>query len=340
MIRVEGLVKTFERNGVKTEALRGVDLQVDEGEIYGIIGLSGAGKSSLVRCICSLEKPSGGNIYINGRNITEMSGEELRQTQRKTGLIFQHFNLLMNSTVYDNIAFPLRLSKVGEKEIGERVQSLLEIVGLTDKRDAYPGMLSGGQKQRVGIARALANEPDILICDEATSALDPATTKSILELLKRINRELQITMLVITHEMSIVKELCHKVAIIEEGLIIEEGRVVDIFVSPQTETAKSFFADSFSLDSVAYRSIMSSGRCILKLNFIGDSAATPHISNAIKRFDVSASVIAGNIQDVSDTIVGTLIISMDGEDQNIKKALDYFRAEGIHLEVIKNGLHK
>lgn len=337
MIKVENLVKTYFQKEGKVEALKGVNISVDEGKIFGVIGISGAGKSSLVRCISSLEKPTSGKIIIDNKDISKLSKNDLRNAQKKIGLVFQHFNLLMNSTVYENIAFPLTISNKDKDYIKKRVDELLEMVDLKDKANVYPSMLSGGQKQRIGIARALANEPKILLCDEATSALDPQTTKSILKLLKEINIKLNITILVITHEMEVIKELCHHVAILEHGEIIEQGSVVDVFVAQKTKTAKSFFGDKdLELSNYIYKKFFDKGNTILKVIFIGETSTNPFISNVIKKFDVHVAILAGNIQDISGTIIGTLIIEIKGTEKSVKESIQYLISENLMVEEVKN----
>lgn len=239
-IRTEDLYKSYQSRGNKVQVLNGVNLEVEKGDIYGVIGFSGAGKSTLVRCINRLEEPDSGKIFIGDTEITALSKKELAAKRRKIGMIFQTFNLFDSKTVYENIAYPLELEKVNKKEIKKRVEELLELIGLSEKKDVYPGQLSGGQKQRVGIARALANHPDVLLSDEATSALDPQSTLSILDLLRKINKELGLTIILITHELEVVRYLCNNVAIIEDGNIIEKGDVRNIFLNPTSNTGKVF----------------------------------------------------------------------------------------------------
>ncbi|MBP1764224.1 MAG: Sulfate-transporting ATPase, partial [Firmicutes bacterium] len=240
MIELKEIKKEYHGASGSIHALKGIDLGVKAGEIYGIIGKSGAGKSTLIRCINMLEKPSSGNVVVDGEDITLLSERQLRETRKKIGMIFQHFNLISSRTVYDNVAFPLELAGKSKQEIEAEVLPLLELVGLSDRMNRYPAELSGGQKQRVAIARALANHPKVLLCDEATSALDPQTTRSILELLKDINRKFQLTIVLITHEMQVIKEICDRVAVIEGGLIIEQGAVVEVFTRPQSATTRDF----------------------------------------------------------------------------------------------------
>lgn len=245
IIRVENISKTFQASNGQVEAVKNITFSIEKGDIFGIIGLSGAGKSTLVRCLNLLERPNEGNIYIDGKNLMELSQRELRRERQDIGMIFQHFNLLMQRNVVDNVCFPLEIAGVRKKEARRRAMELLETVGLSDKAKAYPAQLSGGQKQRVAIARVLANNPKILLCDEATSALDPQTTKSILNLLKEINQNYGITIVVITHEMAVVREICSKVAVLEHGSLAEQGTVEKLFRAPKTEAAKRLILNEF-----------------------------------------------------------------------------------------------
>lgn len=337
MIEIKNLHKVYESQNGKVNALNNINLTIHDGDIYGIIGLSGAGKSSLVRCINMLEVPTSGEIRINGEDMTQLKPTRLREVRKKIGMIFQHFNLLMNSTVYDNIAFPLRISKVPENIIRNRVNELLEVVDLVEKRNAYPSQLSGGQKQRVGIARALANKPDILLSDEATSALDPTTTESILGLLKDINRKMGITIIVITHEMDVIKKLCDKVAVMENGVIVEEGRVIDVFSDPKTSTSQRFLKDMIAelppdikLDDDNYEEEY------VRAAFLGENARKPLISNMVKRWDVDAVIIGGNIEHIGDTQLGSLLIKLSGTKENVAGAVQYLLDNDIRIEVLKN----
>lgn len=239
-IRTENLYKSFRTKGNNVQVLKGINLEVQKGDIYGVVGFSGAGKSTLVRCINRLEEPDSGKVFIGETEITALSKRELATKRRKIGMIFQNFNLFDAKTVFENIAYPLELEKAKKKDIQKRVDELLKLVGLTEKKHAYPGQLSGGQKQRVGIARALANNPDVLLSDEATSALDPQSTLAILDLLRKINKELGLTIILITHELEVVKYLCNNVAVIEDGIIVEEGEVRNIFLNPNSNTGKVF----------------------------------------------------------------------------------------------------
>ena len=250
MIQLKNISKSFISKNVKVDAVKNVDLTIVEGEIFGIIGFSGAGKSTLVRCINLLERPTKGDVIVNNKNLMKLSEKELRNERKKIGMIFQHFNLMKSRTVYENISYPLRGTNLNKDQINDKVRSLLKLVDLEDKADAYPSQLSGGQKQRVAIARALSNDPKVLLCDESTSALDPQTTKSILNLLKEVNRKFGITIVIITHEMQVVKEICHRVAVMENGEIVEEGDIFDIFALPKKEITKDFINTTSSLSKI------------------------------------------------------------------------------------------
>lgn len=339
MIKIENLNKIYKSKDKNVEALKNINLSINDGEIYGIMGLSGAGKSSLIRCINMLEIPTSGSIKIDGVDITKLNSKGLRNMRKKIGMIFQHFNLLMNSTVYENIAFPLMISGMPKREIDTRVNELLNVVELQEKKNAYPSQLSGGQKQRVGIARALANKPDILLSDEATSALDPTTTETILELLKNINREFGITIILITHEMSVIKKICDRVAVLENGIIVEEGKVVDIFSNPQTETSKRFLKEMIAeLPEDILLDYDNLNEEILRISFLGESAKSPIISNMIKKFNVDANIISGSIDRIQDTQVGNLLIKLTGNPENIKDAINYLEQNDLRIEVFKNGI--
>lgn len=341
MIDLQGIEKTYYSKHGKIEALKETNLHINAGEIFGIIGLSGAGKSTLIRCINMLEKPTAGRVIVDGKDLTGMGDAQLRKEREKIGMIFQHFNLLATRTVYDNIAFPLEIQGMKKDEIRQKVEPLLELVGLNDRRDHYPAQLSGGQKQRVGIARALASNPKILLCDEATSALDPQTTKSILALIKDINRNLGITIVVIAHQMQVIKEICDRVAVIEHGSIIEQGTLLELFTNPQMPTTKEFIS---SINSVELPPILKSDSIskeyreganpLIRLSFIGDSAGDPLISTLIKHYDVNVNIIYGNIDSIKDTPYGTLIIELDGSKENADKAIQYLLDRQLKIEVL------
>lgn len=333
--------KTYYSNAGDIHALKKTNLHINAGEIFGIIGLSGAGKSTLIRCINMLEVPTGGQVFVDGQELTAMNNQELRKARQNIGMIFQHFNLLASRTVYDNIAFPLEIQGISQSEIKKRVQPLLELVQLQDRGDYYPSQLSGGQKQRVGIARALASDPKVLLCDEATSALDPQTTKSILDLLKDINKRLNLTIVMITHQMEVVKEVCDRVAVIENGEIIEEGSMIDVFTDPQKPTTKDFVKsiNNIELPALLQSSSISAvytegSKLIVRLSFIGNSAGDPIVSGMVKKFDVDINIIYGNIDSLKDIPFGTLVIEISGSAAGIKNALQYLHEQQLKVEVI------
>lgn len=341
MIKLSHIEKTYDGADGPVKALKGIDLEIKRGEIYGIIGLSGAGKSTLVRCINMLERPTAGTVVVDGQDLTALSDKELRDVRKNIGMIFQHFNLLSSATVYDNIAFSLRLAGADAAAIKAKVEPLLELVGLKDKAHQYPAQLSGGQKQRVGIARALASDPKVLLCDEATSALDPQTTKSILELIKDINQKLQLTVVLITHEMQVIKEICDKVAVIEHGVIAEEGTVLEVFTNPQKPITKEFISVVISNElPSAFRNAEISqtpqpgSHLLVRLTFIGDSADDPVIAGLIRNFAVEVSILFGNLDHIKLTPYGRMIIGITGESADIEKALAYLQSKELKTEVI------
>ena len=338
LIEIKNLSKTYSVGGETTYALKEVNINIREGEVFGFIGQSGAGKSSLARCIASLEPITGGQVLVGGVDLNTLRGEQLRFYRRKLGLVFQHFNLLMNSTVYDNIAFPLKVAGKPKAYTQSQVNKLLELVGLQDKRNSYPAQLSGGQKQRVGIARALAAEPSIVICDEATSALDPSTTESIMQLIKQINSQLGITFVIITHEMEVIKQVCSRVAILEDGRVIEEGSVLDVCARPQTDTARRFFkVVDTELTNPAYKNALSKGGLLVKVTFLGEASADPFMSECVKRFGVTVSVLSGNIQEIGTDLMGCLVIKLDGSEEGVNSAIEYLRDHKVLTEVLNIG---
>lgn len=338
MITFEKVEKVYESRGKKVTALNGIDLKVNEGEIFGVIGFSGAGKSSLIRCVNLLERPTSGKVIVDGNNLTSLSVKEVREIKRNIGMVFQHFNLLNSKTVFDNVAMPLVLAKLPKAQIKERVHQLLEFVGLADKTDNYPDQLSGGQKQRIGIARALATQPKILLCDEATSALDPQTTSSILQLLKKINKEYNITILIITHEMAVIREICDRVAVIEEGIIIEEGTVFEVFSAPKTETARNFVSSIMNdtiPDSVRRIIDRHSGlQKIFRINFVGESAGQPLLSQLSRNFDINVNVLFGNITELQGIPFGNLIVEFQGSDKEILRALNFIDQQKVSIKEV------
>ncbi len=322
------------------EALKGINLTVKPGEIFGIIGESGAGKSSLIRCVNGLETPNAGQVIINGQHLMQLNKPQLRQMRRNIGMIFQHFNLLASRTVYENIAFPLELTKTPPAVIAKKVDELMALTGLSGHQHHYPHELSGGQKQRVAIARALANQPLVLLSDEATSALDPETTHQILQLLKKINAELGLTILLITHEMGVIKEICHRLAILEHGNIIEEAHVLDFFNRPQTNTAKRFIRD-FSLhelpEHLRARLIdkkMEGAVPLWRLSFLGDAAESPLVTHLIRHFSLSLNILQARIERIRDKTVGVMLLEVEGQPEDLLSGKQYLNEKEVHVEEI------
>ncbi|MDD7196023.1 methionine ABC transporter ATP-binding protein [Acidaminococcus fermentans] len=341
MIELQHIDKIYHTSSGDLHALKDINLTINEGEIFGIIGLSGAGKSTLVRCINMLEKPTSGKVIVDGQEMTALGEEQLRKARQNIGMIFQHFNLLSSRTVFGNIAFPLEIQGLDKAAIQKKVEPLLDLVGLKDRADHYPSQLSGGQKQRVGIARALASDPKVLLCDEATSALDPQTTESILNLLRDINKRLHITIVMITHQMNVVKEICDRVAVIENGEIIEQGSMVDIFTNPQKATTREFVASiqhndlpDFVRKLDIHKDYKAGDKALVSLSFIGDSAGEPIVSVLIKEYDTNVNILTANIENLQDTPFGTLLIEVEGDEAHLKKALDYLHERKVKDEVI------
>jgi len=338
MIKIENLTKIYPTPNGPLVALKEVSLTVNRGEIFGIIGLSGAGKSTLIRCINMLERPNSGRIMVDGTDLSSLSELELRQARQKIGMIFQHFNLLSSRTVSGNIEFPLEIAGVSPPVRKQRVEELLAIVGLTDKANSYPSQLSGGQKQRVGIARALANHPHIVLCDEATSALDPQTTQSILALLRRINEDLGVTIVLITHEMEVIKQVCDRVAVIEEAQIVETGSVLDILSAPQTETARTFGQSIMANDwtTVSANNSSTPGGRLIQVSFIGSSANQPVISRMMRQYPIEANILYGKIDQIKEMPFGHLTLELLGKPQDLDAAINYLTSEGLQVEVINH----
>ena len=363
MIKLENIDVTFTQGKKVVNAVRNVSVNVEDGDIYGIIGYSGAGKSTLVRTINLLQRPTSGNVEVNGVDLLKLKPNELRDARKKIGMIFQHFNLMNTLSVFDNVAFPLKrakkplveegktevdptaepkLVKLTKKEIKEKVDSLLQLVGLEDKANSYPSQLSGGQKQRVAIARALANDPDVLLCDEATSALDPKTTYSILELLKKVNEQLGITIVIITHEMQVVKEICNKVAVMEDGEVIEQGTVLDIFTNPQRNLTKDFIDTATHINQgietvLSHEQLLNlkDGDYLVKISFVGASTGEPLITKLSTQFQVAANILFANVEIIQETPVGTLLVGLSGEQESIENALSYIKGQGVSVEVLE-----
>ncbi|MFC5440476.1 methionine ABC transporter ATP-binding protein [Rhodanobacter ginsenosidimutans] len=332
MIRFVDVHKSYRAGGRDIPALQRFNLDIADGEVFGIIGLSGAGKSTLIRLINLLERPSGGQVFVDDVEMTALAEPALRAQRRRIGMIFQHFNLLASQTVADNVAFPIRLA--GERRaavVRQRVEELLARVGLADHADKYPSQLSGGQKQRVGIARALANRPSILLCDEATSALDPQTTASVLALLAQINRELKLTIVLITHEMDVVRRVCDRVAVLDGGAIVERGSVADVFLHPQHATTKRFVNEALPEESasahVPYAQVP--GR-LLRLSFRGDATMTPALGRVARETGIDFNILAGRIDRIKDLPYGQLTLAMQGD--RVDAALAALRQAGIEIE--------
>ncbi|AVK47075.1 phosphate ABC transporter ATP-binding protein [Clostridium sp. MF28] len=338
MIELKNIQKIFNKKGVKVEALKGVNLQVDKGDIFGVIGFSGAGKSTLIRMVNYLEQPTSGEVIVDNKNLGKLTTKELREVRKQIGMIFQHFNLLESKNVFENIAIPLVLNHRTKDEIESRVNELLEFVGLEDKAKAYPSELSGGQKQRIGIARALATNPLILLCDEATSALDPQTTGSILQLLKKINREYNITILMITHEMAVIREVCNKVAVMENGEIIEQGNLLEVFGNPKEQTTKNFVktvvhdeVPQVILDEINSEDENSK---VLKLKFIGENSKKAILAEACSEFNVQPNILFANVTELQGNILGHLIVELKGEKEDIENANKYMKDRKVGVEEV------
>lgn len=338
MIELQGLSQRFPGGSGEVHALRDVNLSIAAGEVFGIIGRSGAGKSTLVRAINLLNRPSAGRVIVAGQDLTAMDSGALRQARRDIGMIFQHFNLLSSRTVFDNVALPLELAGKSRSEISDTVLPLLELVGLTALKDRYPAQISGGQKQRVGIARALASKPKVLLSDEATSALDPETTRSILELLKQINRELGLTIVMITHQMEVIKQVCDRVAVLEAGQVVETGRVIDVFLRPQHEVTRAMIGDVIAQElppSVLKRveSRLGNGRDhVYRLAFTGAGVDQPVLAQAIRRYGLDFNILHGHIDEIQGQAFGSLAIMATGDLADVKAAMEYLQQEGVVVE--------
>ena len=335
--------KNFASGGRTVHAVQDVSLSIGKGEIFGIIGFSGAGKSTLVRCINLLERPTSGSVTVDGKEMTALSARELRQARKKIGMIFQHFNLMPSRTVFGNVAYPLRGSGLSGEQIADKVHRLLELVGIGDKAEAYPKQLSGGQKQRVAIARALANDPNVLLCDEATSALDPQTTKAILRLLKNLNEKLGITVVIITHEMAVVKEICDRVAVMEHGRVVEQGEVFNVFADPRQEITRSFIHTTSNLrkieelieeDSPVVQ--LKPGELIVRLSYIQRNVSEPLISTVSRKFDITLNIIFSDIAIVQNAPIGGTVAIISGERAQITQAIAYLIEKNVGVEVIRD----
>ncbi|UFJ39426.1 methionine ABC transporter ATP-binding protein [Brevibacillus humidisoli] len=338
MIQLTDIHKTYRVGNKQIDALKGVSVQIKKGEIFGVIGFSGAGKSTLLRTINLLEKPTSGTVAVNGRDMLALKEKELRNARKKIGIIFQHFNLLSSYNVFDNVAEILRMNRVRKDVIDKKVADLLRLVGLEDKANAYPAQLSGGQKQRVGIARALAMDPEILLCDEATSALDPQTTDSILELLLDINRRFNLTIVLITHEMQVIKKICDRVAIMENGVIIEQGSVIDVFSSPKQQTTRNFirtiFDDEVPADMMAKIKHTGPAAKVLRVAFRGDAALDPVLGTLTARYPVTTNLLYGSITSIKGTALGILLLHISGEENDVEEAIAYLRKSVYSVDLV------
>lgn len=338
MIQFKDVSKTFKSKGVTTQALQHVSLTIDDGDMFGVIGFSGAGKSTLLRMVNGLEMPTEGHVEINGQDLSKISHNEMRKLRKSIGMVFQQFNLLDSKTVFDNVAIPLRLNKADKDKIYTKVMELLEYVNLADKADAYPGQLSGGQKQRVGIARALATDPSILLCDEATSALDPETTESILQLLERIHKELNITILIVTHEIQVIQRLCNRVAVMEHGKVVEKGSVLEVFSNPQQDMTKKFvrtvIPDQIPPSVIAKIHEAKDNYKILKLRFLGDNATDHLIYHINKNFPVQTNILFASVNELQKTILGIFILQIIGNDAEIAQVIQYIDEQHVQWQEV------
>ena len=344
MIRIEHAVKTFSDKTGEVHALRDVSLHVEKGDIYGIVGFSGAGKSTLLRLVNRLETPDGGSVTVEGRDLATLSRREMQAWRRKIGMVFQQFNLLESKTVRHNIAIPMRMAGLPKEQINRRIDEVLRFVELEDKRDAYVSQLSGGQKQRVGIARALATSPDILLCDEATSALDPQTTDAILALLKRVNREMGITILLITHQMQVIQRICTKVAVMEAGRVIENGSVLEVFGRPKSEITRRFvrtvisdripssFLDVIAAEQRPFRVEM--------LKFIGDTVQEPVIAALCRREGLEVNIVGATMQELQDSVMSIFILQLIGDEAHLDAAEEIIDRAGALRERMEESVWK
>lgn len=341
MIQIKNVHKVYKTKSGKVHAVNDVSLSIETGEIYGIIGYSGAGKSTMIRLLNGLEQPTEGTVTINSQEISSAKGKKLRDARQKISMIFQHFNLLWSRTVAENIEFPLEIAGIPKQQRAKRVLELVELVGLVGREDAYPSQLSGGQKQRVGIARALANNPEVLLCDEATSALDPETTDAILELLLDINKRLGLTIVLITHEMHVIRKICGKVAVMEAGKVVEEGQVLQVFKNPQAPITKNFVSQVSGETNETHVSVdqilanYKTGK-VVKLGFVGQTIEQPVITQIIKQFGVDVNIIQGMITHTTSGPIGTLFVHINGDIEQVEKALEMLTQHEIKTEVIEH----
>ena len=330
MIQVENLCKSFSTKSGTVEAARNISFSIEKGEIFGIIGLSGAGKSTLVRCLNLLERPTSGTIRIKGKNLMELPERKLRKERQNIGMIFQHFNLLMQRTALDNVCFPMEIVGISKKEARKKALEYLKIVGLEEKALSYPSQLSGGQKQRVAIARVLASDPEILLCDEATSALDPQTTKSILELIRKINKEYGITVVVITHEMSVVQEICNRVAVLERGVLVESGTVEELFRSPKTEAARRLvFSGRAQIQEM-------NGKRLVRVTFKDKSSFEPVIANLVLTYRTPVNILYADTKNIGGAAEGEMILQLPEIEETAEKMIEYLRETNMGVEELSS----
>ncbi|MEK3991877.1 MULTISPECIES: methionine ABC transporter ATP-binding protein [Robertmurraya] len=340
MISIKDVKKIYSSRQGKVTAVDNVNLEITEGEIFGVIGYSGAGKSTLIRMLNGLEIPTVGSVIVANNEVSKIKGSSLRKARQEISMIFQHFNLLWSRTVRENIAFPLEIAGVPKAQRMKRVDELIRLVGLEGREDAYPSQLSGGQKQRVGIARALANNPKVLLCDEATSALDPQTTDSILELLVDINKRLGLTIVLITHEMHVIRKICHRVAVMEGGKVVELGPVLDVFKNPKEEITKRFVQQvtepEETKETIEHLLELYPHGTVVQLGFVGEAAEQPLITNLIRHYHVTVNILQGKISQTQNGSYGTLFIHLDGEKEELSKAIAYIESQQVGVEVISN----
>lgn len=343
MIELKNVSVSFDGKDSAVHAVKNVDLTIEKGDVFGIVGYSGAGKSTLVRTINLLQRPTEGSVLLNGHNLLSLKPKELRKTRKNIGMIFQHFNLMASRTIFGNVAYPLRKSGLTKAEINKKVLDLLELVGLSDKTKAYPSQLSGGQKQRVAIARALANDPEVLLCDEATSALDPKTTLSILKLLKDLNQKLSLTIVIITHEMQVVKEICNKVAVMENGNVVEKGDLLSIFTGAKEPITKEFINTATNMEQALENILkhptllnLTYSDVLAKISYVGSSTSDPLIATLTQKYGVLTNILFGNVEILQDTPVGNLIVILSGEQTRREKAIEYLRSLNVSIELINH----
>lgn len=342
MISIDGLEKVYQstKHNAPSQALKGITLNIAEGEIFGILGRKGSGKSALIRCFNLLERPTRGSIIVDSCNLTALNTEELRQARRNIGMIFQHFNLLSSRTVFENIALPLEINRVPKFQIMEKVTTVLELTGMSSLAKAYPNTLTDIQKQRVAIARALVNKPKVLLCEEATASLDAKGAQAILQLLAYLNERLKLSIVLITHEMEVIKAICHRAAILHQGEIVEEGSVFDLFTNPKTPIAKEYVKMSSRLEMpTALRKRLRASKTencnsVLRLSFVGKTAQEPLIAYVIQQFSLSINITQAHLETLQEASVGVMIIEVTGEKENIEKAIEFMQHKGLHIEVL------